>query len=296
MINKNIPLAPFKGGDFYEISFSYDTSIETGIINDILASELGNIGFDSFISEDTGLLAYIETGKFRELALEDCLNNFPLQDIRFYHTLRLIKSCNWNEEWEKNYFQPVAIEKECLIRASFHSEIKGFKYTLVIDPKMAFGTGNHATTHLMLSELLQLDVKGKAFLDMGCGTAVLAILAAIKEASQIVAIDIDEWAYENAIENCRLNRTEQIKVVLGGAEQIDRYGTFDYIFANINRNILLNDIHRYVPALNPEGSLFMSGFYKDDIPAIEAECRRYGLILSSFKEKDDWVATHFVYG
>ena len=283
-------MGTFKGMDYYEISLRCDSDIETEIINDLLAFELGNIGFDSFLSEDNGLLAYIATSKYNKPALDNCLRDFPIQGIRFCHTERLIKSRNWNEEWEKNYFQPIAIEKECLIRASFHPEMEGFKYPIVIDPKMAFGTGNHATTYLMLRELLVLDVKGKAFLDMGCGTAVLAILAAMKGASRIVAIDIDEWAYNNAIENCRLNKTEQVEAVLGGAEQISRFGTFDYIFANINRNILLNDIHLYVNALSTEGALFMSGFFKDDIPAIEEECTRNGLALCSFREQDNWVA------
>jgi len=276
--------------DYYEIAFKYDSGIETGIINDILASELGDIGFESFISEEDGLLAYIMANQYDEPALNDCLNNFPLPNTGFRLTKQLIKSRNWNEEWEKNYFRPVEIEKECLIRASFHPEMEGFKYAVVIDPKMAFGTGNHATTYLMLRELLVLDLKDKAFLDMGCGTAVLAILAAMKGASRIVAIDIDEWAYRNAIENCRLNKTEQVEAVLGGAEQLSRFGTFDYIFANINRNILLNDIHLYVNALSTTGALFMSGFFKEDIPAIEEECRQYGLLLHSFREQDNWVA------
>lgn len=154
---------------------------------------------------------------------------------------------------------------------------------------MAFGTGNHETTYLMLSEMLRLDLTGKELLDMGCGTAVLAILAAKKGAKRLVAIDIDEWAYENAIENCRLNNTEDIRVMLGGAEQIASAGTFDYIFANINRNILLNDIHTYVPALNPEGILYMSGFYTEDIPAIESECLQNGLSLISHTARNNWV-------
>ena len=274
--------------DFFEFSFQYESPIETEVINDVLASELGNIGFDSFFSAENGLLAYIEADKYNESTLNDCLCAFPLEGIQFSYTLQTIKSRNWNEEWEKNYFQPVTINNECLIRASFHPEREGFKYTIVIDPKMAFGTGNHATTSLMLSELLRLDVKDKDFLDMGCGTAILAILAAMKGASRIVAIDIDEWAYQNAIENCHLNNTEQIEVLLGGAEQI--FGTFDYIFANINRNILLNDISHYAPALKFGGSLFMSGFYKDDIPVIEKECIRHGLFLCSVKEQDAWVS------
>ena len=276
--------------DYYGFNFTFESSTPTDVINDVLASELGNIGFDSFISEVNGLLAYIAADRYNETSLINSLNDFPLPDIHFSYTRQLIKSRNWNEEWEKNYFQPVIIENDCLIHASFHPVMEGFKYPIVIDPKMAFGTGNHATTYLMLCELLKLDLNDKAFLDMGCGTAVLAILAAMKEASRVVAIDIDEWAYNNAIENCRLNNVQNIEIALGGAEQIARFGMFDYIFANINRNILLADIRRYVPALKTEGSLFMSGFYKEDIPAIAEEGNRCGLSLCSFTERDNWVA------
>ena len=282
--------------DYYEISFTYDSLIKTEILNDLLAYELGNIGFGSFNPGDNGLLAYIEALKFDEPALNNCLNNFPLEGVRFFYTHQWIKSRNWNEEWEKNYFKPIAFDNDCLIRASFHPEINGFKYCIVIDPKMAFGTGNHATTFLMLSELLILDLKGKTFLDMGCGTAILSILAAMKGASRVVAIDIDDWAINNSIENCRLNHTEQIEVVPGGAEQIVRFGTFDYIFANINRNILLNDICHYVPALEQGGSLFMSGFFKEDITAIEKESNRNGLFLCDIAERDNWIVTKFVKG
>jgi len=276
--------------DYFEISFTYDTTVDTDLVNDLLTYSLSNTGYDSFVTEKNGLHAYIIAEKYDEKALNDCLFDFPLPGIHFFHTKQLIQSRNWNEEWEKNYFQPVCIGDACMIRASFHPAVIGFKYPIVIDPKMSFGTGNHATTYLMLCELLRLDLNGKTFLDMGCGTAVLAILAAMKKASRIVAIDIDEWAYDNAIENCKLNNMEHIEIALGGAEQITRFGSFDYIFANINRNILLNDIRLYAPALNPEGSLFMSGFYKNDLPAIEDECRQYKLSLASIREQDDWVA------
>jgi len=279
--------------EYLEISFTCESVMPTDIIHDILASELGKIGFDSFIPDENVLLAYIDANKFSESSLKECLDNFPLHDIRFFYTQQLIKSRNWNEEWEKNYFKPILIENDCRIRASFHPEVEGIKYPIVIDPKMAFGTGNHATTYLMLSELLKLDLHDKKVLDMGCGTAVIAILAAMKDASQVVAIDNDEWAYNNAIENCRLNHMEQIEVTFGGAEQIERFGSFDYIFANINRNILLEDMHRYVPALKQEGVIFMSGFFKEDIPAIEAESKRNGLFLSTFAARDNWVSTRF---
>ena len=276
--------------EYYEILFKYEASIETDVINDILASELGGIGFESFVSDEDGLTAYVVADKYDKPLMDECLANFPIPGIVFHSTQNLVKDKNWNEEWEKNYFQPIHIKDECIIRASFHAEEAGFRYPIVIDPKMAFGTGNHATTYLMLCEMLKLDLEGKEVLDMGCGTAVLAILAAMKGGARVVAIDIDEWAYNNAVENCRLNNTEDIAVALGGAEQIERFGAFDYIFANINRNILLEDIRNYVPALKSGGALYMSGFYKEDIPVIEEECNKNGLTLCSFNEHDNWVA------
>ena len=155
---------------------------------------------------------------------------------------------------------------------------------------MAFGTGNHETTFLMISEMLKLDLTGKELLDMGCGTAVLAILARMKGAGRVAGIDIDEWAYNNALENIRLNNTNDIQITLGGAEQIPAFGTFDIVFANINRNILLNDIRHYSECMKPEAFLYMSGFYVQDIPAIEQECKRNGLALLSYTEKNNWAA------
>ncbi len=276
--------------DYYEIVFTYKSLIEADIINDLLAAELGHIGFESFESDKKGLKAYISTNEYNPSLLEGCLKQFPLCGIVFNHTKMLIKERNWNEEWEKNYFKPFCIGHKCIVRASFHDEEKRFEHTVIIDPKMAFGTGNHATTYLMLCYMLETDIARQKILDMGCGTAVLAILAAKKKASRVVAIDIDKWAYNNAKENCMLNHTEKIEVFHGGAELIKGLGTFDSIFANINRNILLQDIKHYAPSLRAGGLLFMSGFYKDDIPVIEDMCNRNSLTLSSFTERNKWVA------
>lgn len=276
--------------EYYELSFRYESSIETETINDILASELGNIGFESFTSNENGLTACVAVDNYNPSIVEELLENFPVPGVKFFHTKERIADCDWNEEWEKNYFHPIRIGNECIIRASFHPEENGFEYPIVIDPKMAFGTGNHATTYLMLCEMLKLDLKGKELLDMGCGTAVLAILAVKKGASRVTAVDIDEWAYNNAVENCRLNNAGNIRVVRGGAGEIKDFGMFDYIFANINRNVLLEDMKYYKPALASGGQLFMSGFYREDIPVVEKECNRCGLSLLSFVEKDNWIA------
>ena len=276
--------------DYYEITFTCESCIEATTINDLLAAELGEIGFESFTQNADSLVAYIPVVHFEINKLETCLDQFPLENIQFAYTRNFIKAKNWNEVWEKNYFQPVRIGRECLIRAPFHPEETGYRFEIIIYPKMAFGTGNHETTSLMIRAMLDLHMQGKEMLDMGCGTGVLAVLAAKKGASRVVAIDIDEWAYHNAIENCQLNSASHIQVVLGGAEQITQQGMFDYIFANINRNILLEDIRLYVHALKTDGILFMSGFYKEDIPVIEKECSRHGLSLSAFNELDNWVA------
>ena len=275
---------------YIELDFTYQSDIETSVLNDILAAELGEIGFDSFTQNDNGLQAFIAYPSFKQETLQKKLDNFPLPNTQISYTKKEIEDKNWNEVWEKNYFKPIRIGKECIIRASFHEKESGFKHEIIIDPKMSFGTGNHETTYLMIEEILKLDFLGKNVLDMGCGTAILAILASQKGAKNITAIDIDEWAYENAKENCRLNNITNIQVALGGAGKICEFGKFDVIFANINRNILLEDIHIYADALKENGLLFMSGFYKEDTPALEKECRRNNIKLISSSERNNWAA------
>lgn len=276
--------------NYYELTFTYVSPIEASILNDVLAAELGEIGFESFTENENGLQGYISDTIYNVEVLKEKLASFPLENVEIRYTESLVESKDWNEEWEKNYFKPIRIDKDCIIRASFHEDEPGYAYTIIIDPKMAFGTGNHETTYLMISEMLKLDLNGKELLDMGCGTAVLAILARMKGATRVVAIDIDQWAYDNALENIRLNHTDEIQVALGGAEQIPATGQFDLVFANINRNILLADIRHYNACMKPGALLYMSGFYVQDIPAIEEECNRNGLALLSHTEKNNWVA------
>ena len=276
--------------NYYELKFTYESPIEATIISDVLAAELGEIGFESFTEDEDGLLAYVSDQLYNVKGLQDKLAEFPLENVDIHFTETLVESKDWNEEWEKNYFKPIRIGKDCIIRASFHEHEPGYAYNIIIDPKMAFGTGNHETTFLMISEILKLDLTSKELLDMGCGTAVLAILAHMKGAGRVVAIDIDEWAYNNALENIRLNNTNDIQVALGGAEQIPAFGTFVIVFANINRNILLNDIRHYSECMKPGAFLNMSGFYVQDIPAIEEECKHNGLALLSHTEKNNWAA------
>ncbi|MDR0429922.1 MAG: 50S ribosomal protein L11 methyltransferase [Tannerellaceae bacterium] len=281
--------------DFYELRFVYDSPVETEIINDILASELGEIGFESFTQAEDGLLAYIRETAYNRDELQQTIASFPLENTGIQFTENRMESKNWNEEWEKNYFKPITIGNDCIIHASFHGVEAGYAYDIVIDPKMSFGTGNHETTYLMIDEMLRMDFKGKEVLDMGCGTAVLAILAAQKEAGRVVGVDIDEWAYENALENIKLNRTTDIRIVLGGAEKLDSFDKFDIILANINRNILLRDAAYYANCMKKDGCLLMSGFYTEDIPVIEEAYKKQGLVLESFSGKNNWAVVKMQY-
>ena len=280
--------------NYYELRFTYQSPIETEILNDVLAAELGEIGFESFTQDEQGLQGYISDQLYDEAVLKETLAAFPLEETTIHYVCTPVESKDWNEEWEKNYFKPIRIGNDCLIRASFHKPEPGYTYTIIIDPKMAFGTGNHETTYLMISWMLEEQLAGKRLLDMGCGTAVLAILARMKGAEKVVAIDIDEWAYTNALENIRLNHTAEIEVALGGAERIAAFAPFEVIFANINRNILLQDMRHYAEALQPAGQLFMSGFYLEDLPVIAEECQRNGLRVEGYKERHNWVAVKVV--
>jgi ribosomal protein L11 methyltransferase len=273
---------------YYEYTFTYTSHLPTDILHAVWASELGEIGFDSFEETAGQLKAYISEKLHDPEKLRTQINSFPLEGVAIHYSMKAIEDRDWNEEWEKNYFKPIEIDHQCLIRAPFHQARPGYAYELIIHPKMAFGTGNHETTYLMIREILQLDLSGKAVLDMGCGTALLAILAAQKGAFPVVAVDIDEWAYHNALENKRLNHTDQIRVLLGGAEQLPAAGPFDVVLANINRNILLNDIRHYALCMKPGATLLMSGFYTEDLPAIQEECLRNHLTLLSTSEKNHW--------
>ena len=276
--------------NYFEINFFIDPFEE--YISDVLISELGEIGFDSFVSTETGLVAYALETAFDEAKLKDLLSDFPFEASIDYKVTQ-IESKNWNEEWEKHYFEPIVIGNECVIHSSFHKNVPKAKYDIVIDPKMAFGTGHHETTSLVIGRLLQMDLQNKSLLDMGCGTAVLAILAAMRGAKDIVAIDIDTWCTENSIENIEMNNIHGIDVQLGGAELLAGLH-FDIILANINRNILLADMEQYAACLSSGGELYMSGFYVQDIPLIEAEANRNGLTLIDYHEKNNWVAVKTV--
>lgn len=264
-------------------------------VTDILSFYLGNIGYESFVASETGLEAYIPQKYFSEEKLKKVLHflaiemNDLLKDVKVKYEFNLLEEKNWNKEWEKNYFKPLVVSDKCLVRSSFHSVDKQYDYEITIDPKMAFGTGHHQTTYLMLQEILRLDLKNRSVLDIGCGTAVLAILAAKMGARDIVAIDFDEWAYFNAKENVLLNNITDVAVRLGEVDLIQDE-KYDFIFANINRNVLLQDIHHYAKAMNKGATLIMSGFYLEDVPIIKMECEKNNLSLQKTEQKDNWCA------
>lgn len=276
--------------EYIEVNFTLTPNEE--YISDVLASILGEIGYDSFVNAEAGLIAYIPKNLYDEDKLKSSISNFPFEAFIEYKVIE-IESKNWNEEWEKNYFEPIVIGNDCVIHSSFHKDVPKAKYDIVIDPKMAFGTGHHETTSLVIGRLLEMDLEGKTLLDMGCGTAVLAILAAMRGAKDLVAIDIDNWCTENSIENISINKTEGIDVRLGGAELLDGLH-FDIVLANINRNILLADMDKYAKCLTSGGELYMSGFYVEDIPLIEAEANLQGLKLIEFYEKNNWAVVKTV--
>jgi len=263
------------------------------INRDVICALLSEIGFESFVESDNGLNAYIAEKSFSEDAVEDALKNFPLAGVVVQYETEQIESRNWNEEWEKNFFQPIIIQNQVIIHSSFHKDIPSLPFDIIIDPKMAFGTGHHSTTSMMVSYLLEQDLKDKSLLDMGCGTAVLAILANKKGANPVVAIDNDNWAYENALENIRINQVSGIQALSGDANLLGK-ARYDFIFANINRNILLNDIPTYAACMNPGASLFMSGFYEEDLSVISDACHKQSLRLVDYKKDNNWVAAQFV--
>ncbi len=258
---------------------------------EILIAELGNAGFESFVENEVGVKAYIQKGDWNEGML-DAIQILSSPEFTIAHSQKEIPQVNWNEEWEKN-FDPIVVNDRCAVRAPFHEPFD-VDYEIVIEPKMSFGTGHHETTFMMLGFLLENDLKGKTVLDMGCGTSVLAILAEKRGAVHIDAIDIDDWCVENSKENVSRNQCSHIKVQLGDASQIPSEATYQTIIANINRNILLEDMQTYVSALKKGGEVYLSGFYKEDLPIITEACTNLGLSFVENKERNNWIAAKFV--
>lgn len=261
-------------------------SVREEYVLDVLASALGDIGFESFEYLDEGMAAYVPVSLFDEQILERLLSHFYLDQDIAYEVNRLERQ-NWNEKWETYYFEPIVVADKCVIHSSFHKDIPLVDYDIVINPKMAFGTGHHETTQLMLETILTLNVVGKTVLDMGCGTSVLAILAAKRGAKLLLGVDIDDWCVDNSVENLSLNNVSNVEVLQGDAKcLVDR--NFDIIFANINRNILLNDMEIYASCLPIGGHLLLSGFYTEDNHLLIRRATELGLVVQSEKSLRNW--------
>jgi ribosomal protein L11 methyltransferase len=256
---------------------------------EILIAELGYAGFESFVENDEGVTAYIQKEDWNAFILED-IHILSSDEFEITYQFNEIEQTNWNAEWEKS-FKPIIVDDLVTVRAPFH-DVPKTKYDLIIEPKMSFGTGHHETTHMMIQHILKNDFKSKSVLDMGCGTGVLAILAEKVGATKLDAIDIDNWCYINSLENVERNGCENISVYEGDVKLI-RGKNYDTIIANINRNILMQDIPKYAKSLNSNGSLFLSGFYENDLNLIISTCSDCGLVFKEKIVRNNWVAAKF---
>lgn len=279
--------------DYKAINFNITPFSEE--IADILIATMSSIGYEGFQYTDTGFTAYITCEQFEEERIQklEILQSLAV-DYQIDWNFSVLQDRDWNLEWEKN-FTPIVVDNRILIRAGIHPTIPGIDYDIIIEPKMSFGTGHHPTTTLMLETLLDFSgqMKGKRVLDMGCGTGILSILAAKLGASTVTGIDIDEWSYRNARENIENNQLQNIQIKIGNAGLLEKEKEFDFILANINRNILLTDMPFYERCLKDGGILIMSGFYTQDLPSIRQKAAELGMTYGGQKMKQNWVAVSF---
>lgn len=282
--------------DYHKITLRITDN--AGFVKDILMSYLGDAGFESFEETSLGFNAYIPENLYDKSTLLSIINDATeTYNCQIAYREEFVKEQNWNAVWEQNSFEPIEVDDKLVIyptsRKQEYQDWK-FKYYIELNPVQAFGSGYHETTRMMLSYIMEEELENKAFLDMGCGTAVLAILARKRNALPVVAIDIDHWSTENAIDNAKINNVFDIQVVLGDASAIESLRMeFDCIFANINRNILTQDIPLYVNSLAKGGSLFVSGFYAEDMDIIRKAAEAVGLEYKSHKSENNWVAAKF---
>lgn len=276
------------------LEFTFHTHPCTETANDVLCAVLADAGFESFVEQADGIAAYIQKDLYDENTVRQAVADFPLPDTSVTYSYVEAEDKDWNEEWEKNFFQPIVIGDRCVIHSTFHTDYPKTEYDIVINPQMAFGTGHHETTSSIIAELLDADLKGKSVLDMGCGTSILAILASMRGANPVTAIDIDDWCVNNSRDNIALNHIDNITVELGDASLLKDRQPFDVIIANINRNILLADMPAYAACMHTGSELYMSGFYVEDIPVIREKAESLGMEFVHHREKNRWVAVKFV--
>lgn len=258
------------------------------VATELLADALCEVGYESFVPDENGLTAYIRQELADEGAVTAAVKALPggEREIKVTHTF--VEGRDWNSEWEKNYFQPIVVDNRCVIHSSFHTDFPQCPYDIVIDPKMAFGTGHHATTSLIIACLLDAELQGKSMIDMGTGTGILSILAAMRGASPVTAIEIDPMAHVNAVENVETNGHPEINVLLGDAALLQGLEPVELFVANINRNVIIGDIDAYSKVLQPGGCMLLSGFYEEDVPVVESAAASYGLVADGVTVRDRW--------
>lgn len=278
--------------NYYKVRIECDPCSED--ITDLLAAFLADIGFESFEPDASGLTAYVQASDFSEEAIKEVIGDFPMETSLCFSS-EYVESQNWNEEWEKHYFKPIVIAGECVVHSSFHKDVPEARYDILIDPKMAFGTGHHATTSQMMRYVLDLDpIDGKSVIDMGTGTGILAILCKMRGAGNVTGIEIDPGAYENALENAALN-SQDIAFICGDATALSDLEPSDIFLANINRNVITSDIARYAEKIKSGGTLLLSGFYTEDIPVVMAAAEPFGFTLGKATEEGDhWAALRLI--
>lgn len=273
--------------DYIEVRF--DISPCSEVMTDVLAAILSEKGFESFIPDDSGLTAYIPQDKFNGDLIEISDDEWIFES-EIKSSWQKIPGRDWNIEWERNYFKPIVIDDRCVIHSSFHTGYPDCPYDIIIDPKMAFGTGHHATTSLIVGQLLDMTLSDKKVIDMGTGTGILAILAYKLGATPVIAVEIDPVAYENTLENIALNNCNGIDVRLGDVKAIRDEKNADILLANINRNVIMADLNDYVHSLASGGRIILSGFLYSDITICQEEMKKAGLKEISVLTKGDWAS------
>lgn len=276
--------------DYRQLRYKFEPCSETA--TDIAAALLADVGFEMFEPDESGLTAYIRADACPDGNVAALLADFPMDGVEVsLESDTLVEGRDWNAEWERNYFSPIIIDRECAIHASFHTDVPECKYDIVIDPRMAFGTGHHDTTTLIIRRLLAMDLEGLKVADVGTGTGILAILSSMRGASHVDAIEIDEFAYANAVDNMGVNLRENVDVALGDASLLPATPAYDLLIANINRNVILADLPRYAAALKTGGCAVFSGFYRsvdaDMVVARGVECGLEPVDINSAELRPD---------
>jgi len=275
--------------NYYSVEFSLEGKQSDA--QELAIALLSEVGFESFTDDENTFAAFIQADMFSEQECTDTLKTLWKVIGETPYLIKEIPAQNWNQQWESN-FEPVIVDSRCIVKAPFHHIEQSFEYEILIEPKMSFGTGHHETTQLVLSEILAIDCQGKTVVDCGCGTGVLAILAKMKGSAKTKAFDVDQWCYENTIENAQRNNASDIIVECKGIESIAGE-TYDIIIANINRNILLSAMEQFAKSLAEHGTLILSGIYKIDLDIISQSASKYHLHFISFQEKNNWISCRF---